>query len=81
MDIRKNIKEIKMPNMDGTEPAGAGAKIGRQLGNCEGVRPIGCRRNSCGEGLRKGFRKGCFTRSVKFSEDKKRILEAKKSKL
>ncbi len=32
-----------MPNRDGTGPEGKGPKTGRQMGNCEGARPIGRR--------------------------------------
>ena len=43
-----------MPNKDGTGPEGKGPRTGRQLGNCEGAKPVG--RGPCGRGLGRGFR-------------------------
>ena len=30
-----------MPNRDGTGPQGLGKKTGRQMGGCEGAKPVG----------------------------------------
>lgn len=47
-----------MPNMDGTGPAGKGAKTGRQRGKCEGATPVVQLGGMCGGGMRMGHRMG-----------------------
>ena len=44
----------KMPLFDGTGPDGQGAKTGRQMGNCDGAKPIGGRGRGRGFGRRRG---------------------------
>ncbi|MFA5839004.1 MAG: DUF5320 domain-containing protein [Candidatus Paceibacterota bacterium] len=44
-----------MPNNDGTGPLGKGPKTGRQMGNCEGAKPMtGRGLGPCGCGMRRG---------------------------
>lgn len=45
-----------MPNRDGTGPEGKGLKTGRQMGKCEGAKPMGRRFRPCGCG-RRGHRR------------------------
>jgi len=47
-----------MPNKDGTGPEGKGPKTGRQMGKCEGAKPvrgIGKGLGPCGRGLGRGL--------------------------
>ena len=43
-----------MPNRDGTGPEGKGPKTGRQMGDCEGAKPVAGRRLGLGRGLGRG---------------------------
>ncbi len=47
-----------MPGLDGTGPAGKGAKTGRQMGKCEGATPAVQLGGMCGRGMRMGRRMG-----------------------
>jgi hypothetical protein len=53
-----------MPNRDGTGPEGKGPRTGRQLGDCEGARPVvdadgaPVRGRGLGRGLGRGARSG-----------------------
>ncbi|MBT7705899.1 DUF5320 domain-containing protein [archaeon] len=39
-----------MPNRDGTGPEGKGSKTGRQMGDCEGAKPVAGRGRGSGAG-------------------------------
>ena len=52
-----------MPNKDGTGPQGKGAKTGRQMGNCEGAKPISGKGLGLGQGLRRGLGRGLGLRN------------------
>ena len=46
-----------MPNKDKTGPEGKGSKTGRQLGDCEGAKPLnGKGFGPCGRGMGRGRR-------------------------
>ena len=45
-----------MPNKDKTGPTGQGPRTGRQMGNCEGAKPLDERGRGQGQGNGRGFR-------------------------
>ncbi|MCK5149864.1 DUF5320 domain-containing protein [Candidatus Pacearchaeota archaeon] len=61
-----------MPRGDKTGPEGKGPKTGRQMGNCEGAKPIAGR----GRGLGRGFRNRRYNPS---SEEEIKDLESEKA--
>ena len=48
------VEVDEMPNKDGTGPEGKGPKTGRQMGKCEGAKPVGL---GFGRGMGRGFRR------------------------
>ena len=74
-----------MPQRDSRGPEGKGPRTGRQMGNCEGAKPLGRGFGPCGREMRRGFGRGFGYGAMRASPaeaitltlgEKKKILEA-----